>query len=116
MAAKKAKPQIPSDKLALYDKLISTNPRIERKGVTMPYTSLNGHMFTYLSSAGSLGIRLPKNEREEFLRKYKTTLYESHGAILKEYVTVPAKLLEKTSELKKYLDISYEYIKTLKPK
>jgi hypothetical protein len=32
----------------LYAKLIETNPDIELKGVRMPYTSLNGHMFTFL--------------------------------------------------------------------
>lgn len=106
----------PQDKIDLYDQLIATNPNIERKGVSMPYTSLNGHMFTYLSKSGSMGIRLAKEEREDILRKYKTTLYESHGAILKEYVTVPEELLENTEELKEYLDLSYEYVKTLKPK
>jgi TfoX/Sxy family transcriptional regulator of competence genes len=82
----------------------------------MPYTSINGHMFTYLGKSGSLGIRLPKDEREAFLEKYKTTLYESYGAIMKEYVTVPDDLLEDTEELKPYLAISYEYVKSLKPK
>jgi hypothetical protein len=27
-----------------YEKLIATNPKVERKGATMPYTSVNGHM------------------------------------------------------------------------
>ena len=108
--------QIPKEKLELYDKLIATNPEIKRKGVTMPYTSLNGHMFTYLSQNGSLGIRLPKVDREAFLKNYNTTLYESHGAIMKEYVTVPDELLKNTEELKKFLDISYSYVKALKPK
>lgn len=106
----------PQDKIDLYDRLIETNPNIERKGVSMLYTSVNGHMFTYLSKTGSLGIRLPKEEREDFLEKYNTTLYESHGAIMKEYATVPDKLLQNTEELKRYLDLSYEYVKTLKPK
>ncbi len=35
---------------------------------------------------------------------------------MKEYVAVPDALLKKTSELAKYLDLSYEYAKTLKPK
>src|SRR5262245_35597433 len=38
----------PEDKLKLYEKLVATNPKVERKGATMPYTSLNGHMFSYL--------------------------------------------------------------------
>ena len=33
-----------------------------------------------------------------------------------EYVAVPDSLLENTKELKKYLELSYEYAKTLKPK
>ncbi len=64
----------PQDKIDLYDQLIATHPDIERKGKTSPYTSLNGHMFTYLSKTGSLGIRLSKEEREAFLEKYNTTL------------------------------------------
>jgi hypothetical protein len=73
-------------------------------------------MFSHLSKTGTLGLRLPKEDRDTFLEKYNTTLYESYGAIMKEYVTVPDELLENTAELKPYLDISYEYIQTLKPK
>jgi TfoX/Sxy family transcriptional regulator of competence genes len=35
---------------------------------------------------------------------------------MKEYVTVPDDLLGKTKELQKYLGLSYEYVKALKPK
>ncbi len=112
----KSSNKIPKDKLHLYNTLIETHPDIERKGVTMPYTSLNGHMFTILAKSGSLGLRLPKDEREAFLKRYNTTLYESYGAIMKEYVTVPAELLANTEALKSYLDMSYAYVKTLKPK
>jgi len=82
----------------------------------MPYTSMNGHMFTCLSSSGSLGIRLPKEDRENFLRKFNTTLFKSYGEVMKEYVTVPDDLLLNTEELRPYLEISFEYVKTLKPK
>jgi hypothetical protein len=105
----------PVDQVALYEKLIATNPKIERKGAANPYTSLNGHMFTLLHS-GSLAIRLPEDKREEFLKKYKTTLYEAYGTVMPEYVTVPDTLLKNTTELRKYLEFSYEYVKTLKPK
>jgi hypothetical protein len=43
MAAKKDS-KIPQAKLELYEKLIATNPGIERKGDVHPYTSVNGHM------------------------------------------------------------------------
>ena len=116
MSAKKENNDIPSDSLALYDELIKTNPGIERKGVKLPYTSFNGHMFTFLSESGILAIRLPENERVSFLKKYSSALMESQGTIMKEYVAVPESLLKDTRELKKYLDMSYEYVKTLKPK
>jgi len=58
MGAKKTN-NIPPDKSALYDKLIETHSKIERKGAANPYTSLNGHMFTYLNPAGTLALRLP---------------------------------------------------------
>jgi hypothetical protein len=112
--AKKSK--IPPAKLELYEKLIATNPNLERKGAVHPYTSLNGHMFTYLDQTGTMGIRLPKEELEAFLKKYKTTLFESYGVVKKDYATVPDTLLNNTNALKKYLNISYEYVKTLKPK
>jgi hypothetical protein len=108
--------QIPQDKLDLYDQLIASKLEIKRKGVTNPYTSVNGHMFSHLSKNGTMGLRLPREEREAFLEKYDTTLYESYGAIMREYVTVPAELLENTAELEPYLEMSYAYTKSLKPK
>ncbi len=111
------KPDIPADKLALYDKLIATHPEIERKGAANPYTSLNGHMFTLLlGPRGVMALRLPEDEREKFLKKNDTTLYEVYGAVMREYVTVPDSLLKNTKALEKYLAMSYAYVKTLKPK
>ncbi|MFZ0707338.1 MAG: TfoX/Sxy family protein [Candidatus Korobacteraceae bacterium] len=104
------------DKFALYEKLVATNPKVELKGDANGYTSLNGNMFTLLHSSGRLAIRLPEGEREKFLKKYKTTLFEAYGAVMREYVAVPDELLKKTAELKKYFDLSYEYARTLKPK
>jgi hypothetical protein len=116
MRASREKNEIPPDKLELYDRLIETNRNIERKGAGLPYTSVNGHMFTFLSESGSLAIRLPEAERAEFIRTYDASLCEVHGVILKEYVAVPDSLLRKTGELTRYLDISFQYAMTLKPK
>lgn len=111
------KSSIPPEKVALYDKLIATNPRIERKGANNPYTSLNGNMFTLLNPPnGDLAIRLSPEEREKFIRKYKTGLFAAYGVVMKEYVAVPDALLPNTKELAKYLALSYQYAKTLKPK
>ena len=36
----KSRVSIPADALALYDKLVTTLPGVERKGASMPYTSV----------------------------------------------------------------------------
>ena len=107
---------VPSGKLALYEKLVATNPKVERKGATVPYTSLNGHMFSYLSKEGKLALRLPAADREAFLAKYKARLCEAYGRVQPEFVEVPDSLLASTRELKKYFDRSYEYVSSLRPK
>ncbi len=103
-------------KLELYEKLVATNPDVELKGATVPYTSLNGHMFSYLSKEGKLALRLPTEEREAFLKKYKARLCDAYGVVQKEYVEVPDALLQRTQELGKFFDISYKYVASLKPK
>jgi TfoX/Sxy family transcriptional regulator of competence genes len=100
----------------LYEKLIATIPKLERKGAANPYTAVNGNMFTLLHQSNRLAIRLPEDRRQEFLKKHKTTLFEAYGAVMQEYVAIPDALLKNTKELKKYLEFSYEYAKTLKPK
>lgn len=105
-----------ADKLELYERLVATNPQVERKGAAMPYTSVNGHMFSFLTKTGTLALRLPTGEREAFLKKYKTRLCEQHGTILKEYVEVPNTLLRKTEELTAFFELSYAYVASLKPK
>src|SRR5258708_3011469 len=115
MAAAK-KSTIPPEKLELYEKLIATCPEIERKGDVHPYTSVNGHMFTYLDQTGTLGMRLPKDELAEFLVTYKTSLFVSYGVVKKDWATVPHPLFKDTKDLKKYLRSSYEQRRSLKPK
>src|SRR5207253_10899702 len=93
-----------AENLRLYKKLVATNPAVKRKGATMPYTSVNGHMFSLFTRQGYLALRLPEDQREAFLKKYKTKLTEQYGAVMKEYVDVPEALLKKTPELKPYFD------------
>ncbi len=104
MAVKKEKSSIPPDMLDAYSKLVATNPAIELKGAIVPYTSHNGHMFSYLEKDGSLGLRLPEKERAHFLKKYNSTLFISYGIVKKEFVLVPVKLANNTNELKPWFD------------
>jgi hypothetical protein len=116
MTAKKKNNNIPQNKLDTYKTLVNTNPQIELKGASVPYTSFNGHMFSYFEKDGSFGLRLPDKVRDEFLKTYKTTLFVSYGVVKKEFVLVPDKLLHNMKEFKHYFDISFEYVKSLKPK
>jgi len=106
----------PPKQQALYDELVSRFAEVERKGATVPYTSINGNMSSYLYASGALALRLPPGDREQFLEKYQTKLFEAYGIVQKEYVTVPDSLLTNTDELQPYFAISYEYVKSLKPK
>jgi len=98
-----AKKSVAADKVALYDRLIATIPQLERKGAANPCTALKGNMFTLLHQSRTLALRLPAAEREKFLKKYKTSLFEAYGAVMKEYVTVPDTLWKNMRDLEKYL-------------
>ncbi len=100
----------------LYTKLIETIPDIQRKGKTMPYTSINGHMFSFLSKEGKIGLRLSPEDRNAIMSKYHAPLMMQHDRVMKEYVEIPDNLLDQTSTLADYLQKSLDYVSTLKPK
>jgi TfoX/Sxy family transcriptional regulator of competence genes len=102
--------------LALYEAVVATVPGIERKGDTMPYTSMNGNMFSLLTREGTLVLRMGEADRAAFVKKFKTEPVVQYGAVMKEYVAVPDALLAKTKELAKYFKMSVEYAKGLKAK
>ena len=106
----------PADRLSLYERVVEATPGVERKGATMPYTSRNGHMFSFLDPSGSMALRLPADAREAFLALYGAGLAVQHGRTLQEYVIVPGDLLERTDELQAWLARSHDWVETLKPK
>lgn len=112
----KPAPKAPAESVALYEAVLATHAEIDRKGATMPYTSVNGNMFSLLTPDGTLALRLPMSDRETFLKRYETKLCEQYGIVMKEYVCVPASLLKNTRALAKYLDVSYRYACSLRPK
>lgn len=106
----------PSDTLALYDKAVAALPGVERKGAAMPYTSLNGHMFSFITKEGQVALRLPDDERKAFVKRFKSQPCVQNGSVMKEYVLVPESLLKKSADLGKYLTASRDYVGSLKPK
>jgi hypothetical protein len=104
------------EKAALYKQLVTAHPDAALKGDTIPYTSLNGHMYSFLSKSDEVVLKLPAGEREKFLEKYQTKLAVNYGIVQKEFVVVPDSLLQKTGELIPYFNIGYDYVSALKPK
>lgn len=108
--------QVPQDKLERYKQLLDLHPEIELKGgLKLPYTSYQGNMFSQLTKAGAVGLRMGKAEREAFIAEFDSGLLVTYGTVMKEYVAVPEDLLADTHRLLPYLEQSYAYAKTLKP-
>jgi hypothetical protein len=112
----KPKNDIPTERLEQYERVVATIDDLPRKGAAVPYTALNGHMFSYMNAEGQMALKLPKGQREAFLEKYQTKLFEAYGIVQKEFVTVPDALLADTDDLSPYFRMSYDYVASLKPK
>jgi hypothetical protein len=103
--------------LAAYDAMLAGVPGAVRKGAAFPYTAVNGNMYSQVSKANVIGIRLSKAELAAFLKTYSTTLYESFpGFFMKEYAAVPAALLEDVPALQSWFAKSHAHAASLKPK
>ncbi len=106
----------PAHALALYEQLVAAHPDVDRKGAKNPYTSRNGHMFSFLDATGLCALRLSADDQEAFLARFDSGPVEQHGRTMSDYVAVPQSLLEETAELLSWFEQSHEYIGTLKPK
>jgi hypothetical protein len=107
---------IPAERLDQYDRLVSTQPGVERKGRTLPYTAVNGNMSSFLSETGDLALRLSAADRAVFVEIHGTTLHQAHGTTMREYVTVPSALLADIPALQPWFAASVAYVAGLKPK
>lgn len=89
MPKAKPAPDIAAGQLARYDRLIATQPGLQRKGATIPYTSVNGDA---------------------------TMLHEAYGRVMRDWVTVPDALLADTDRLAPHFAASLAYVAAQKPK
>lgn len=105
-----------ADRLAVYEAMVAGHPDIERKGKTMPYTSMNGNMFSFLATDGTICLRLPKDAVAAFEAEHGTGPVRQYGAIMKEYVALPDRLVGAASERAALFRTSVAYARTLKPK
>ena len=107
----------PKEALESYAKVVSEyGGDTVVKGAKNPYTSRNGHMFSFLDMDGTMALRLSQQLREEFLARYGGDPVIQYGSVMREYVAVPSELLGKLAELGEWFDKSYTWIGTLEPK
>jgi hypothetical protein len=107
----------PSDALELYTDVVERSASgASVKGATNPYTSRNGHMFSFLDADGAMALRLSDALREAFLGRYDSGPVMRYGSVMRGYVAVPDELLRNTEELVGWFDRSHDWIGTLEPK
>lgn len=104
------------ENLKRYDELVAQCSRFDRKGKTVPYTSANGHMFSFLNKDAEMGIRFSKEVQEKYFQAFNTSFFTSHGATMKGYILIPDQLLTDSKKLISLLDESFDYVMSLDPK
>jgi len=107
----------PPEALAAYRSVVEESlSGTEVKGAKNPYTSRNGHMFSFLDKDGTMALRLSDELTEEFRSAYDSGDVLQYGRTMRGYSSVPAELLADTDTLSAWFDRSWEWIGTLPPK
>jgi hypothetical protein len=86
------------------------------KGAKNPYTSRNGHMFSFLDGEGEMALRLSEDLTDEFLSRYDSGPVIRYGSVMRGYVSIPDVLLSDTEELGSWFNKAYNWIGTLELK
>ena len=107
----------PSEALDRYRAIVeASSADTEVKGAKNPYTSRNGHMFSFLDRGGTMALRLSDDLREEFGTSYSTEPVMQYGSVMRGYVAIPDELFDDVEELANWFDRSHDWIGTLDPK
>ena len=104
------------EELAFYDMLVTKCDRFDRKGKTSPYTSANGHMFSFLSKNAEIGFRFSKDTQEKYFEEFTTSYLMSHGAKMKGYITVTEEMKKNEGLLLRLINESFDYVMGLPSK
>ncbi|MGI9585623.1 MAG: hypothetical protein ACR2N7_08545 [Acidimicrobiia bacterium] len=86
------------------------------KGAKNPYTSRNGHMYSFLDAEGMMALRLSQELSEEFVSMYDSGPVMQYGSVMRGYVSIPDDLLSDTEQLVPWFTKAYDWIGTLEPK
>jgi TfoX/Sxy family transcriptional regulator of competence genes len=108
----------PPELVALFNAVLPVDHqhRIEpRKNLGYPSCFIGGHMFMGLFG-DKMMLRLSPEDREELIAKGGAVFEPVPGRLMKEYVTVPASVLENQTALRDWVHRSLAYGSSLPPK
>ena len=109
--------QGPAEALERYRQIIeASSSDAVVKGAKNPYTSRNGHMFSFLDRDGTMALRLSDELRGEYGAEFPADPVIQYGSVMRGYVAIPDELFDDLETLAEWFDRSYDWIGTLDPK
>ena len=105
-----------NENLDIYRELVARFFEDRVKGKANPYTSMNGNMYSFLDKAGTVCLRLSKDDRAQYVDRFGTRPVEQYGAIMKEYVALPADLLTDADAIEDAFRDCFAYARSLPTK
>ena len=82
----------------------------------MPYTALNGNMFSFLDPDGTICVRLSPDAVTAFNAEHGTGPVMQYGAVMKDYVALPQALVDDPDRRSALFAQSLDHARTLKAK
>ena len=111
----KPAPKAPPESVAFYEALLATIPAIERKGATMPYTSVNGNMFSGLFGS-AVGVKVSDADRAELEQVDGTGPYGPAERPMSGWTTLPDAWRRHPDQVTEWMGRADAHVSTLPPK
>lgn len=70
-----------NENLDIYRELVARFFEDRVKGKANPYTSMNGNMYSFLDKAGTVCLRLSKDDRAQYVDRFGTRPVEQYGPL-----------------------------------
>ncbi|MGI9602092.1 MAG: hypothetical protein ACR2QE_09420 [Acidimicrobiales bacterium] len=106
----------PAEALEGYRAVVEASGNGEVKGAKNPYTSRNGHMFSFLDGDGLMALHLSDELEADFRSRFESGPVIQYGRTMRGYASVPPELFADTKTLCQWYDRAWEWIGTLEPK
>lgn len=102
--------------LKAYISLVAQFDGVEIKGKKMPYTAVNGNMFSFLDDHDRLCLRFSEERKAELNSFHGTTDVIQYGAVMRGYIPLTPETMMHDNELVELFREALAYATSLKPK